>query len=709
MALLEVKDLRTSFKTEDGIVTAVDGVSFSVEKGQTLGIVGESGSGKSVTCLTIMGLNARRTTMSSGEALWKGKDLIGAKPSQLRKIRGDEMSMIFQDPMTSLNPVHTIGKQLVEAVQLHRDVTVRVAKARALELLKAVGIPKAEARIDDYPHQFSGGMRQRVMIAMALINDPDLLIADEPTTALDVTTQAQILNLMKRLQDDFGSAIIMITHDLGVVAETADDVVVMYAAKVVEHANVHDLFNRPQHPYTWGLMGSLPRLDADLERLVQIPGQPPSLLRPPGGCRFHPRCPYVMGVCRTTEPPLVGAERDPSHLQACHLDQETKDREGTKLVEATMAEAARWQRNRGRTVRWRVDGAARRRAARRRRRQEVLPDHARDHLPEGDRPGSGRGRRLVQHQPRGDARHRRRVRVREVDARALHRAPAGNDRGQDPVRGAGHHARLAGQGMRPIRREMTMIFQDPYASLNPRKRVGFTVGEPLEVHKLGTPSEVKTRVQELLEVVGLNPEHYNRFPHEFSGGQRQRIGVARALAVNPKLIVCDEPVSALDVSVQAQILNLLKDLQDDFGLTYVFIAHDLNVVRHISDRVMVMYLGQVSELATRDVLYREPKHPYTGALLSAVPIPNPERGRAREPIVLEGDVPSPVNPPSACRFHPRCPRFVEGHCDVEEPQLRPFGEGHVAKCHYPLERWPMTSAEMRRRGSAEAHEEPVQA
>jgi oligopeptide transport system ATP-binding protein len=268
--------------------------------------------------------------------------------------------------------------------------------------------------------------------------------------------------------------------------------------------------------------------------------------------------------------------------------------------------------------------------------------------------------------------------------------------------------KLSRPAMRPIRREMTMIFQDPYASLNPRKRVGFIIGEPLEVHGLGSSSEIKRRVQELLEVVGLNPEHYNRFPHEFSGGQRQRIGVARALAVNPKLIVCDEPVSALDVSVQAQILNLLKDLQDDFGLTYVFIAHDLNVVRHISDRVMVMYLGQVSELAGRDALYREPKHPYTGALLSAVPIPNPERGRQREAIVLEGDVPSPVNPPSACRFHPRCPRFVEGHCDVEEPQLYPFGEGHVAKCHYPLERWPMTAEEMRR-GTARAREEPVQA
>jgi peptide/nickel transport system ATP-binding protein len=338
LALLEVQDLRTSFRTEDGIVKAVDGVSFSVEKGQTLGIVGESGCGKSVTCLTIMGLNAKRNTISSGQALWKGKDLLTAKQRELREIRGDEMSMIFQDPMTSLNPVHTIGKQLVEAVMLHRDVTQRVARARALELLKAVGIPKAETRIDDYPHQFSGGMRQRVMIAMALINDPDLLIADEPTTALDVTTQAQILSLMKRLQQDFGSAIIIITHDLGVVAETADDVLVMYAAKVVEQGNVNDLFNRPQHPYTWGLMGSLPRLDADTERLVQIPGQPPSLLRPPSGCRFHPRCPYVMNVCRETEPQLEPTQHDPAHLQRCHLDEETKQREAAKLLEATMAE-----------------------------------------------------------------------------------------------------------------------------------------------------------------------------------------------------------------------------------------------------------------------------------------------------------------------------------------------------------------------------------
>src|SRR5881409_2126306 len=304
MALLEVNDLKTYFQTDDGIVKAVDGVSFSVEKGKTLGIVGESGCGKSVTCLTIMGLNNRRNTISSGEALWKGQNLIGMSPKALRRIRGDEIAMIFQDPMTSLNPVHKVGQQLIEAILLHQDVTRAAARARALELLKAVGIPRADTRIDDYPHQFSGGMRQRVMIAMALVNNPDLLIADEPTTALDVTTQAQILDLMKRLQDEFGSAIIMITHDLGVVAEVADDVTVMYAARVQEEGPVDSIFRRPHMPYTWGLLGSLPRLDTDLELLVQIKGQPPSLLNPPQGCRFHPRCPYVMDICKKEDPPL---------------------------------------------------------------------------------------------------------------------------------------------------------------------------------------------------------------------------------------------------------------------------------------------------------------------------------------------------------------------------------------------------------------------
>jgi peptide/nickel transport system ATP-binding protein len=332
VSLLEVNDLRTHFRTDDGVVKAVDGVSFTVEKGKTLGIVGESGSGKSVTCLTIMGLNAKVNTITSGQALWKGNDLLKMNSRQLRAIRGDEIAMIFQDPMTSLNPVKTIGAQLVEAILLHRDVSKKQATARARELLNAVGIPRADRRIDDYPHQFSGGMRQRVMIAMALINDPDLLIADEPTTALDVTTQAQILNLMTQLQQDFGSAIIMITHDLGVIAEIADDVVVMYAARVAEQAPVDNLFERPHHPYTWGLLGSLPRLDVNVERLTQIQGQPPSLLNPPRGCRFHPRCPYVMEICKETEPELTTVSHDPMHFQRCHLDEQTKDREAAKLT-----------------------------------------------------------------------------------------------------------------------------------------------------------------------------------------------------------------------------------------------------------------------------------------------------------------------------------------------------------------------------------------
>ena len=340
MSLLEVRDLKTHFRTDDGIVKAVDGVSFSVDKGKTLGIVGESGSGKSVTCLTIMGLNAKKNTITTGEALFNGQDLLRMPSKKLRQIRGNDMAMIFQDPMTSLNPVHSIGRQLVEAIQLHRDVSKRQAKNRALDLLKAVGIPRAERRIDDYPHQFSGGMRQRVMIAMALVNDPDLLIADEPTTALDVTTQAQILELMNRLQSEYGSAIIMITHDLGVIAEIADEVVVMYAARVAEKGTVDRLFKRPHHPYTWGLLGSLPRLDADLERLVQIQGQPPSLLNPPRGCRFNPRCPYVMSVCKEKEPDLLPVVDEPEHLQACHLDEQTKEREAAKLIAGTLAEAS---------------------------------------------------------------------------------------------------------------------------------------------------------------------------------------------------------------------------------------------------------------------------------------------------------------------------------------------------------------------------------
>ena len=335
--LLEVRDLRTSFITDDGIVGAVDGVSFSVAPGKTIGIVGESGCGKSVTMLTVMGLNPKKTARSSGQALLRGENLIGASPKRLREIRGNELAMIFQDPMTSLNPVHKIGAQLTEAILLHRDVSMKVARGRALEVLKEVGIPQAARRLDDYPHQFSGGMRQRVMIAMALVNNPAVLIADEPTTALDVTTQAQIIKLMTRLQEDYSTAIIMITHDLGVVAEMADDIVVMYAGRVVEYAGVDDIFERPQHPYAWGLLGSLPRLEADVDRLVQIPGQPPSLLNPPKGCRFNTRCPYTFARCRQEDPRLQPVSHTPDHLQACFLDEETKVREAERTLKAVAA------------------------------------------------------------------------------------------------------------------------------------------------------------------------------------------------------------------------------------------------------------------------------------------------------------------------------------------------------------------------------------
>ncbi|MFL4974339.1 MAG: ABC transporter ATP-binding protein [Microvirga sp.] len=338
--LLDIRGLKTHFATDDGIVHAVDGVDLAIGRGETVGVVGESGCGKTITAMSVLKLIPMPPgRIVAGQILWKGRDLVPLDADAMRRIRSKEIAIVFQEPMTSLNPVYTIGDQIAEVIRLHEGLSRRGALDKTVEMLRLVNIPNPERRVRDYPHQFSGGMRQRVMIAMALINDPDLLIADEPTTALDVTTQAQILSLMKTLQEDFGSAIIMITHDLGVVAEIADDVLVMYAANVVEQATVYDLFSQPQHPYTWGLMGSLPRLEADVERLTQIPGQPPSLLRPPSGCRFHPRCPYVMEVCKTTVPALAPTSRDPDHLQKCHLDEETKEREAAKLLAATMAEA----------------------------------------------------------------------------------------------------------------------------------------------------------------------------------------------------------------------------------------------------------------------------------------------------------------------------------------------------------------------------------
>ncbi len=701
--LLEVRDLRTYFKTDDGIVRAVDGVSFSVDAGKTLGVVGESGSGKSVTMMSILGLNPRpgrlspreaseasdqmveflRATkkyvsVSTGSASFRGENLLEASNSRLRALRGKEVSMIFQDPMTSLNPVLSVGDQLIEAVTLHRDVSARKARELAIAGLEEVGIPRAARRVDDYPHQFSGGMRQRVMIAMALINEPALLIADEPTTALDVTTQAQILNLISDLQAERGTAVVLITHDLGVVAETADDIVVMYAARVAEQAPVLELFEHPLHPYTWGLLGSLPRVDVTLDRLMQIRGQPPSLLRPPAGCRFRPRCSFAFDRCRAELPETTAAELRPgpprrlpprrAHqargIGAC--DVRARPYPGGGMTDALL-EIDQLTKHFPIT-----EGIV--------FKKEVATVKAIDGVSLDVRRGETLG--IVGESGCGKST------LARVITNLL--APTSGT-----VRFDGRDiATLSGQELLAFRRQVTMIFQDPYASLNPRKRVGFIVAEPLIVHDVGTETERKRRVQELLEVVGLDAEHYNRFPHEFSGGQRQRIGIARALAAGPRLIVCDEPVSALDVSVQAQILNLLSDLQAEFGLTYVFIAHDLSVVRHISDRVAVMYLGKLVELADSRELYASPRHPYTGALLSAVPIANPRLGRSRRKLVLSGDIPNPIDPPSACRFHPRCPR-AQQRCAVDEPQLLTLTPSRrETACHFPLERWPLTPAEM---------------
>jgi peptide/nickel transport system ATP-binding protein len=692
MALLEVGDLSTHFRVRDGVVKAVDGVSFSVDNGATLAIVGESGSGKTVSCLTIMGLLASSSSEVHGTARFNGEDLLTVGDKRMQRIRGKDIGMIFQDPLTSLNPVETIGAQLVEAVLLHNEVSRQDARIRALELLEQVGIAHAKQSLQSYPHHFSGGMRQRVMIAMALINNPDLLIADEPTTALDVTTQAQILELMKELQKVYGSAIILITHDLGVVAEVADEVVVMYGGKIVERAEVTELFARPRHPYTWGLMDSLPRIGEDTERLTPIPGQPVSLLNPTHSCRFEPRCAHAMARCVTDEPPLEAIGRDSAHAKACFLppevsrareaDGDGKRPDALETVSKRLAHAQQLARAGGReglldvqdlAVHFPVsEGVLLRRSTNAVQAVDGISFTVRQGETLGIVGESGCGKSTL-------ARSIARI-IEPTRGRLIFD-------GQDITH-------LSRREMRSVRRELMMVFQDPQASLNPRLRISSIIAEPLEVHGIGTPLERKRRVRELLEIVGLNQEHYHRFPHEFSGGQRQRIGIARALAVRPKLVICDEPVSALDVSVQAQILNLLKDLQREFDLTYIFIAHDLNVVRYISDRVMVMYLGKMAELSPVSDLYRSPRHPYTGALLSAIPIPDPDSGRNRRPILIPGDVPSPSDPPSGCRFHPRCPVFQEGVCELDVPPVQTFGPEHVASCFFPLETWPLSPAEM---------------
>jgi peptide/nickel transport system ATP-binding protein len=661
-ALLEVEDLHVQFQTSRGIVRAVEGLSFHVDPGEIVAIVGESGSGKSVSALSIMRLLPRHTgRIPKGSVTFDGRDLLKLSEEQMRELRGREISMIFQEPMTSLNPILTIGLQLTEPLRIHLGMNEEQARARAIELLGLVGIPDPSRRLEQYPHQFSGGMRQRVMIAIGLACNPKLIIADEPTTALDVTIQAQILELMKDLSRKLNIALIVITHNLGVVARYADRVIVMYASRLVEEGDADDVFHKPRHPYSMGLLRSVPRLDRPRgAKLETIEGLPPNAAAPPPGCRFAPRCPYKIAIC-DTEPGLQ--RTDTGGLSRCHRHKEIAEGKivwaagGADTQKLAMKSGESLLSVRSLTKHFEVRGGLRGASGTVRAVQDVSFD-----IKPGETLGlvgeSGCGKTTV---------GRLILRLEE---------PTG---GEIRFEGA-DLANVSSAEMKAIRRKIQVIFQDPYSSLNPRMTVGQIIGEPLHVYKLVANGKAEeARVAQLLEQVGLRPEMAARYPHQLSGGQRQRVGIARALAMEPSFIVCDEAVSALDVSIQGQIINLLEDLQRRLGLAYLFIAHDLAVVRHISMRVVVMYFGRVMEVADRDTIYSEPLHPYTKVLLDAAPVPDPTIEKGREPRLIKGELPSHLSPPAGCVFNTRCP-MASQECREIVPPLEEKRPGHFAAC-----------------------------
>ncbi len=704
--VLEVTDLNVTFGGLNGNpdVRAVRGVSYSVRRGEVLGIVGESGSGKSVSSMAAMGLLPEHARIT-GSVRLHGEEILGLDDRAMARKRGRVISMVFQDPLSGLTPVYTVGDQLAEAVLIHDPSAPKArARARAVELLELVGIPNAAQRYRSFPHEFSGGMRQRVMIAMAMANNPDVIICDEPTTALDVTIQAQILDLLRTARRETGAAIVMITHDLGVVAGFVDRVLVMYAGRPVETGRVDDIYYRSRMPYTMGLLGAVPRMDLEHQgALVPIKGTPPSLADLPPGCPFAPRCPLARPECDLAEPELLTIGAQPSGEEI---------REGGAAARPDAGREADAEAQRVACVRsgeitdrgWTA--------------QDIypvpeIPDSPAAAGDRADRAEMLRVEDLVKHHvlTKG-AVFKRRVGsvyavdgidfdIREGETLALV-GESGCGKSSTlmeimdlakPQRGTisvmGRDVAALGRADRfALRRDMQIVFQDPMSSLDPRMTVFDIIAEPLRTHG-GRADEVTRRVYELIDLVGLNTEHVTRFPAEFSGGQRQRIGIARALALEPKLLVLDEPVSALDVSIQAGVVNLLQELQARLGLSYLFVAHDLSVVRHIADRVAVMYLGRIVEIGDTRSVYSRPSHPYTQALLSAIPIPDPEKERARTHIVLDGDLPSPADPPSGCRFRTRCQKFAllpeadREQCRSVEPQILAVNDGdQAAACHF---------------------------
>ena len=664
--LLTVTGLKTWFETSDQTVRAVDGVDFTIEKGETFALLGESGCGKSMTSLSLMRLVPEPAgRIVAGSVKLHNEDLLQLTELQMRNVRGKRMAMIFQEPMTSLNPVLTIGRQIRETVSRHSRFGDFSAKKKALELLDAVGIPDPKRRFDEYPHQLSGGMKQRVMIAIALAGDPELLIADEPTTALDVTIQAQVLELLKKLQKDTGMAIMLITHDLGVVSQMADRVAVMYAGQIVEQADRDQFFSNPQHPYSKKLFDSLPTMTKRDQKLAVIQGSVPSLAQEFKGCRFEPRCDYAWSTCRNELPTWHKTENGGGAL--CHLLDPRKERPNKISEREGQIQAA--------AVSTLLVGAD----------EPVLlhVDGLKVHFPVQ----KGLFKRTVGF-------------VKAVDDLSLE-IPKGKTLALVGESGCGKTTvgkgilqlvrptagcvklediqlnRLKSRELRSKRRDVQIIFQDPFSSMNPRMMVKDIIEEGMIAQQVGgDATQREKRVEELLEQVGLSADHKLRYPHEFSGGQRQRICIARALAVEPKLIICDEPTSALDVSVQAQILNLLKDLQDKLGLSYLFITHNLSVVEYLAHEVAVMYLGRIVEYGLVQEVMNNPMHPYTKALLSAVPTIEKD---GREVIKLRGEMPSPMHPPIGCHFNPRCAKAVQ-KCRNGYPDPHDVTETHKVRC-----------------------------